>query len=179
MDNSAWKCSCSGTEEPFLRSMSIRTLSASVLGTALPYWFATAIMAYMGKLGALAGHLAQLADTSHAGDFSHLSAPEWSATALIATAAATGIVHYRRQCLGDKIRTRMLYHCFITTFIASAALLAALPRHYDLAMRMMTISTSPLIAHFIALTNTKVTNIAFHAFLAAALAVTAFNLWMH
>lgn len=163
----------------FLRSMSIRTLSASVLGTALPYWFATVIMGYMDKLGALAGHLAQLADTSHAGDFSHLSATEWAATALITAAAVTGIVHYRRQCLGDKIRTRMLYDCFITTFIASAALLAALPRHYDLALRMMTISASPLIAHFMALTNTKVTNIAFHAFVAAAVAVTAFNLWMH
>ena len=73
----------------------------------------------------------------------------------------------------------MLYDCFITTFIASAALLAVLPRHYDLALRMMTISASPLIAHFMALTNTKVTNIAFHAFVAAAVAVTAFNLWMH
>ncbi len=163
----------------FIRSISVRTVVASVLGMALPYWFAIPVMAYAGKLDALAAHLRQLAELDGTGDFSRLTACHWTTIALVTVAAVTGIIHYRRQCLGDKIRTRMLYNCFVTIFLASAALLAALPSQHDLALRIMTISASPLIAHFIALTGTKVTNAAFHALVAAALAVTAFNLWMH
>jgi hypothetical protein len=39
------------------------------------------------------------------------------------------------------------------------------------------ILTSPLIGHFIALTNTKITNIAFYVILITALLLTGFNLW--
>lgn len=163
----------------FIRSISARTMVASVLGVAIPYWFAVPIMAYAGKLDALATHFRPLAEVDGMGDFSPLAACHWATIALVTVAAVTGIIHYRRQCLGDKIRTRMLYNCFVTIFLASAALLAALPRLHDMALRMMTVSASPLIAHFIALTSTKVTNAAFHALVAAALGVTAFNLWMH
>ena len=42
----------------------------------------------------------------------------------------------------------------------------------------MIITTAPLIAHFIALTHTKVTNIAFCVLTGLTLLLTAYNLWM-
>ena len=44
-------------------------------------------------------------------------------------------------------------------------------------MPLAIISTSPLIAHFITLTRTRITNIAFFVILIAAFALIGFNLW--
>jgi hypothetical protein len=44
-------------------------------------------------------------------------------------------------------------------------------------LRMLIIFTSPLIGHFISLTNTKVTNIAFYAIIIITLAITVFNIF--
>jgi hypothetical protein len=41
----------------------------------------------------------------------------------------------------------------------------------------MIIAVSPLIGHFLALTKTKITNIAFIVITIAVLVLTAFNLW--
>lgn len=162
----------------FVRSASLRTVAASVLGLCLPYWLAAAIALYTGHLPMLADHLGQLAATGPLCDFSLLSANQVATMAFVMAMAATGIIHYRRQSINDKIRTRMFYSCFITMDIASAALAILQPQHYELALRMMIVNTSPLIAHFITLTNTKVTNVAFCAIVVATLALTAFNLWM-
>ena len=162
----------------FVRSASLRTVAASVLGLCLPYWLAAAIALYTGHLPMLADHLGQLAATGPLCDFSLLSANQVATMAFVMAMAATGIIHYRRQSINDKIRTRMFYSCFITMDIASAALAILQPQHYELALRMMIVNTSPLIAHFITLTNTKVTNVAFCAIVVAILALTAFNLWM-
>jgi len=39
------------------------------------------------------------------------------------------------------------------------------------------INTAPLLAHFVALTHTKLTNIAFFVIVTIILFVTGFNLW--
>ncbi len=162
----------------FIRSISVRTLVASVIGIIMPYWLAAAIMLYTGGFDRLASHIGQLAVTDGLFDFTALQIHHWITLALIAVTAVTGMVHYKRQCLNDKIRTRMFYNCFITMDLASAAFFVLLPQNADFAMRMMIINTSPLVGHFIALTNTKITNIAFYAISAAILIITAFNLWM-
>ena len=45
-------------------------------------------------------------------------------------------------------------------------------------IRIMTVAVSPLIGHFLALTKTKITNIAFIVITVAILALTTFNLWI-
>ena len=57
-------------------------------------------------------------------------------------------------------------------------LLALQPQLYDLMIRVLLITTSPLIGHFVALTSTKVTNIAFLTIVAVVLALTVYCLWM-
>ena len=92
--------------------------------------------------------------------------------------ATTGTIHYLRTSFNDKIRIRMLYNCFIVMNILSTSYLIAQPQHYDFLMRMIVINTSPLIAHFIALTHTRVTNISFCIITISALLLTAYNLWI-
>lgn len=162
----------------FIRSISVRTVVASLFGLCLPYWLAAVIMLYRSELPLLAAHLERLAESGPMCDFSALSVNQAATIAFIMAIAVTGTIHYKRQSINDKIRTRMIYSCFITMDLASAALAILQPQHYELALRMMTINTSPLIAHFITLTNTKLTNIAFYVIVAATLALTTFNLWM-
>ena len=95
----------------FVRSASLRTVAASVLGLCLPYWLAAAIALYTGHLPMLADHLGQLAATGPLCDFSLLSANQVATMAFVMAMAATGIIHYRRQSINDKIRTRMFYSC--------------------------------------------------------------------
>ena len=59
----------------------------------------------------------------------------------------------------------------------TAIFLVLQPQHYDVLIRLLIINTAPLIGHFIALTHTKVTNIAFYAIVIICLLVTAFNAW--
>ena len=62
--------------------------------------------------------------------------------------------------------------------IVVLTLLPLFPQYHDLLFRPAIILTSPLIGHFIALTHTKNTNIAFYVICSIALLLTLLNLWM-
>ncbi len=162
----------------FIRSMSWRTLAASVLGLCLPYWLCVPIMMYTCGLSAMGDSLSELAETGRVCDFSALTVNQVATFGLVALLCLAGTVHCYRQRMDDKIRTRMFYNCFVTLSVASAALAVLLPRLYDPVMRMMAIGTAPLMAHFMALTKTRLTNVAFCLIVVAVVLLTAFNLWM-
>ena len=89
-----------------------------------------------------------------------------------------GTVHFIRQHHNDKIRIRQLYGFFIWMNLATALMLALQPQHYDFLIRMMFVCTAPVIGHFLALTHTKLTNIAFFLLVIITLVITGYNLWM-
>ena len=90
----------------------------------------------------------------------------------------TGIVHYLRRQSADGIRIRLLYRCFIQIWFITTFFIFLQPQHYDMLIRILIISTSPLIAHFLSLTYTRITNIAFYVICATAFIMAVFNLWM-
>jgi hypothetical protein len=60
---------------------------------------------------------------------------------------------------------------------AVCLLLTALqPQHFDPLMRLAVVCASPLVAHFLTLSSTRITNIAFFVIAAVILAVTVVNL---
>ena len=96
----------------------------------------------------------------------------------MAALALTGIVHYWRNSSGDNIRIRQFYGCFIGMSFATVIFLVLQPQHYDILIRILIINVSPLIAHFISLTRTRITNITFYVICAVAVVLTLLNLWM-
>ena len=52
------------------------------------------------------------------------------------------------------------------------------PQHYDMLIRILIINVSPLIAHFLSLTYTRITNIAFYVICSVAVLLMLFSLWM-
>ena len=57
-------------------------------------------------------------------------------------------------------------------------LLAIIGTTHNAMLLLMIVNTSPLVAHFAALSSTKLTNITFMVLCAASLLLTAYNIWM-
>lgn len=158
-------------------ALSLRTFVASIMGILLPYWFISAYYIYMGDITPLVNHVVAIAEFGQPLEFYNCSINDLLPLGFIALLAITGSIHFLRTSYMDKIRTRMIYEMFITMTIATMVLIILQPQHANIATHMLIISTAPLIGHFLALTSTKITNIASLAIMATALVITALNLW--
>ena len=158
-------------------ALSLRTFVASIMGILLPYWFISAYYIYMGDITPLVNHVVAITEFGHPFEFYNYSINDLLPLGFIALLAITGSIHFLRTSYMDKIRTRMIYEMFITMTIATMVLIIFQPQHANIATHMLIISTAPLIGHFLALTSTKITNIASLAIMATALVITALNLW--
>ncbi len=158
-------------------ALSLRTLVASILGILLPYWFLSAFYIYNGDITPLVQHVATIAEFEQPFVFTGSNINDFLPLGFIALLAITGAIHFMRTSYMDKIRTRMIYEMFIAMTIATMALIILQPQHANIATHLLIISTAPLIGHFLALTSTKITNIASLTFMAIALVITVLNLW--
>jgi len=161
-----------------LSSLSWRTFFASILGLLTPYWFALPFIVYYGLSDSLLLHFAGLARFPFPYDYSQLSLNQLLLFAFVVAMGVTGTVHYMRKRSADGIRIRQLFSCFNQMWLLTAVFIVLQPQHYDMLIRILIINVSPLIAHFLSLTYTRITNIAFFAICAVALVLTIFNLWM-
>lgn len=159
-------------------AISGRTLCASILGLMMPYWFLGGYYVYINNYDTFINHFVEIANFSSLFDYSGVNQHQIITFAFIAILALTGTVHFFRNSYNDKIRTRMIFEVFITLDICSIIFLILQPRHYDILMHIIIINTAPLIGHFIALTHTWITNIAFYIILFVSIALTAYNLWL-
>ncbi len=160
-----------------LQSLSWRGLMASVIGLVTPWWFLCLWFLYLRDFTPLAHHFASLATFAPLPRvYASVTTGQWITWALALILTLTGVIHFWRQSIDEKIRTRMLYGLF--TWLSAACLLftALQPQHFDPYMRIAAVCSSPLIAHFLTLTSTRITNIAFFVIAAATLAVTVVNL---
>ena len=87
-----------------------------------------------------------------------------------------GAIHFVVTSYKDKIRVRQMYYSLIVLMIFSCILVALLPQLYHLTFHIMIISVSPIIGHFMALTNSRLTNILFFVLAAVTLFLTSMNL---
>ena len=128
-------------------------------------------------LAATAICLQPLAEFAPIADYTILSAGQIFFYLLLVTLGIMGSVHFLHKSYFDSIRVRLLYSIFIWTDLITAVFLALQPQHYDLLIRLMIINTSPLVAHFLALTSTKITNVVFHVIVITIVTLTIYHLW--
>lgn len=164
----------------YLRSMSVRTFVASLLGLLVPYWFASVYFIYIGDFSVPEKRLVELVTFENPLDMSTMAIQpnQIFVLAFVVILAIVGIIHYVRTSYNDKIRIRMYYDSFILVDVLTMVFLLLQPQHFDMLLRILIVNTSMLIAHFIALTHTKITNIAFCVIFAVIILLTAYNLWM-
>ena len=160
-----------------LQSLSWRTWGASLFGLLTPYWFGACWLVYQNDFSLLINHFMQLAAFQLHDDYASLPLHWLIVYAFLLIMAAIGITHYVRKHQGDKIRIRLLYGFFAWTDIFAILFLALQPQHYDSLLRIIIVCTAPLVAHFVTLTSTKVTNIAFCVITGIMVLLTAYSLW--
>lgn len=160
-----------------LMAFSGRNFWASLIGLTLPYWFLGGYCALTGKIDYITAHFAPEVWVTPLFQGIELLKPDTIVTvAFIAVSALIGIAHFMRNSYKDKIRTRMIYETLITVTLFCLAFMILQPCHHANLTGILAIHAAVLTGHFIALTNTKITNIAFCLLTAAAIAITVSNL---
>ena len=160
----------------YLRSIKLRTFASSMLGLICPYWFVSLYLIYTNDFTPAIEHFSVMAEYGAVADFSSVPNAALASIGCVIILSVIGIIHYLRNRINDKTRTRMLYNTFILFDILTIVFIILQPQHYAMLLTMLIVTTSPLIAHFIALTHTWLTNMAFKAIAIALLALTVINI---
>ena len=160
-----------------LRAMGWRTAMASVLGVCLPYWLMVPITMYTCGLEALADHLSQLAAAGRVCDFGTLSANQVATFAFTSALLATGAIHYHRQRIDDKIRTRTCIYYILSTEALLWVLLAFQPVLYPSLAAPLTACASLLSGHYFAVTRDRRSGIGLLVTLALIAALYLLDVW--
>ncbi len=161
-----------------LRALTARTFWASLIGLVTPYWLSGPVIIYFLGPEVILPHFAPLATFSPLGDYSMLGEHEWAAVAWTVVLAAVGIIHYGQEGYQDKTRTRMLHEVFITIDLLTILFLFLQPQHYAMLLPIIIVNTCPLIAHFLTLTHSWLTNILSAFIFLLTLLLIAYNAWM-
>jgi hypothetical protein len=161
-----------------IMAFSWKSFFASIFGLIVPYWFAGGYYFLQEDIDTFVNHFTDITVFQPLFDYSQINEHQIVTFIFIAILALVGIVHFLRNSYKDKIKTRMLFEVFIVMDICSFVFIILQPQHYDFLMRIMIINTAPLIAHFVALTRTWFTNAFFGLICLAAIAITAYNLWI-
>lgn len=160
-----------------LNSLSWRTLASSLLGLLTPYWFAACWFLWQRDFTMLIEHFEALAQFQTLGNFHEVSLSQWLVFGFIFVLMMTGVIHFFRNSYKDKIRTRQLYGFFMAMALVVIVFMGLQPQHCNVLMPLLIVNASPIIAHFMALTYTKWTNIAFYVIVATSLLIMAYNVW--
>lgn len=161
-----------------LQSLTWRSFFASLLGLVAPYWFVSCWLVWQQDFTPLVIHFAALAQFGPLFDFSVLPLHEVLLVVLLAVIAVIGTVHFYRKSYNDRIRIRMLYQFFIGMDAAAFAFLCMQPQYDRGILHLLILNTSPLAAHFLALTSTRFTNALCCVLMSAIVLLTAYSLWM-
>ncbi len=156
----------------------IRTVCASILGLAVPYWFWSVYCVCTGDVEALISHFTDVAVFGKVFDVAFPSFDKAVPFCFVSLLALVGIVHFHRNKSKDRIRTRMFFEIFTVFNLLTIFFVLLQPVHIKYFYSILIVSTAPMIAHYISLTDTKWTNLSFHIILLASLLITVSNLWM-
>jgi hypothetical protein len=161
-------------------SMCFRTLFASIIGLITPYWL------YMGwKLfqnpynpSVALSFVSRFTEIQWTTNYQALTKPQIIYFILLVILFLVGGIHFWITSYMDKIRVRQIYMSLILITWYTIALLVVLPQMYDVLIYMLTIAVSPIIAHFVSLTHSKISNIFFFVLISVIVLLTGMNLWI-
>lgn len=160
----------------YVQCFSARTLIASILGLLMPYWFVAAWFIYTGQADVLTAHILSIFQFQTPFDFTIISFHQLLTFIFVFLLAVIGSVHFLMYSYQDRIRIRMCYEMFM--FLDAACFIFAIvqPQNFNALFGMSIVLTAPLIGHYLALSNSKASNITSLILAAMALALTVFNL---
>lgn len=162
----------------YFRSLTLRSVFAGLLGALLPY-VALFTWSYYFKNDLYAlPKIWNYLTTFQPIAYSSLNEHQIASLSLVVLLSITGIVHYLRTHFQDKIRIRMTFYFFILMDVLYILMIVLMPQYFNTLIFILLMNSSPLIAHFFALTHTRVTNIFFIVSMILMAILTVYNLWI-
>lgn len=160
-----------------LQAGSFRNLAVAVFGFLTPYWCLLPVSLFKDNGASLINHAATITDFGPIAD--GLFEPHLLITvSFIATLGIIGCIHYLHYSFEDNIRTRMFYNTLMMIFITTLVFIILQPQQYDLLLRILIISASPLIAQYFVFTHSRLSNFVFIITSILTIALTAYNAWI-
>ena len=160
-----------------IQTISLRTLSASLLGLLTPYWFLGAWLIVKQDFSLLNDLLSRLTYFDFPTNYSNLSLGNILTFAFVVVLMSIGIINFWHHSFEDKIKIRQIYGFFTVIGVFCAIWLTIEPYCYTSLMPIIIICTSPLIGHYFVHTSTRLSNISFFLIVGLATILTIFNLW--
>lgn len=159
-----------------VQCFSPRTFLSSILGIIVPYWFVAAWLLYTNNLGLLSAHFLSIVQFQSPMLLAGVNIHQWLTFAFVFLMAIMGSIHFLAYSYKDSIRIRMIYEMFIVLDACCMVFALLQPQHFNDLLGMAIVVTAPIAGHFLALTQSRLSNITFMVLAAAALSITAFNL---
>ncbi|GAA2997347.1 hypothetical protein GCM10019997_11470 [Prevotella corporis] len=160
-----------------LLAMSLRSFVSSLFGIVFPHLVLIGYFIWTNQPERVISHFQSLGQFGQVLDYKILSLNQIITVVWLIVCAAIGTVHCVRQKRSDSIRTRLLYNFLINVDWMAIAFLIVQPQHYEPLLGIITVTTSPIIGHFLALTYTKWSNLTFKVLGLGTIAILLFNLW--
>lgn len=150
-----------------LHALSWRSWLASLIGLLTPYWLVFFwLLSPFGMtegggidLTPLADHFTRIADLQPSA--MRLTLPHVLSIAATVLLATAGALHFWQYSYEDKIRIRLLYGFFSVMTAASLLMAVLMPSLYDVLMPIAFVTASPLAAHVMTFTSSRLSNILF------------------
>lgn len=155
-----------------LYAMSLKGLSAAIMGLILPYWLSVPYLVYIQDYNPLIDHFVQLADVSIFFNYTGTTIGQVVMYALLLIMFLIGWSHFVRNSYKDKLKTRNLFNFFMIQALILFIVTPLAPAIADYTLSILVLIVSPVIAHFFALTEMKATNITFIATIIIVMALT-------
>ena len=159
-----------------LYGMSLRAFSSAILGLVISYWISSLYIIYMGDYGLWKAHFIPLTDFSWLFQYQGVTLGMVLNYAFLIISVLLGSIHFMQNSYKDKIHVRLLFTYLIIFSLILIALIAIAPPFANYLIPMLTVTASPLIAHFFTFTNSRTTNYMFFVWLALSIAITVFSI---
>ncbi len=163
----------------FLRSMSIRSLCAAIVGFIFPWILWVSYCVYKEYYTYLTEWVSQLTTyyPIQWDSYTQLTYHQIASWGMVSLWTFIGAIHYLSTTYYDKIQVRMMLYSFVIIFFFVEAFIALQPQNLDVMLPMLTMAGAPLMAHFYALTKSWFTNSIFVLSVMAYIALGYFNLF--
>ena len=161
-------------------SICFRSFIASIIGIITPYWlYAGWLLLNNPEYPSQVLHIiTRFTEIQWVTNYMVLTEPQILYFILLTVIFIIGTIHFWVTSYMDKIRVRQIYYSLILLTFYTILLLAIQPQMYNVLIYMMTIAVSPIIAHFVSLTRTRLSNIFFIVLMIVIMLLTGINLWI-
>lgn len=160
-----------------LYAFSSKTMSAFIMALLLPYLLYALYLIYIniGDLKTLGDNVLPILSTDVFLDYTCVTIGVTLNFTVLVLLTILGTIHFIHKAYMDKIRTRICYHFFISFAWIIIVFAAVAPVYAQYLLPILCVPLAPLLAHYLALTSSKFTNISFFVIIGIILLVTIFN----